>query len=190
MSLYGNNSSERVGFISINDKDCYAHNSSTDLTFCVLPEQFRSIKSAIENLLKLPIFTIRDFEDMDVVLHGSEEHFNIHCTKLQNKWQLTYSHEGNFQVKELGDGDVKAMLNVINAVTSMGIVGDLSIEQAMFSLTIDKLSKCPKIYNFYKVGDQVYVGEDGKDIKFEINGSFVPMFFQILRSYIADGKLL
>ena len=190
ISLYKNNARERVDFFYLDSERSFVKNDAVGLTFGITSNDFASILNAISSLLELNVFSIHSCEDIDFTLPNADEHFNLHDAKGQNKWQLTYSKDGNFQVKELTEERFNTVLNFLNTIKSINVLSDIPEERKIFSMTVDKLSKEPKVFNFYKNADHLYVEEDGKRVKFEINASFVPMIFQMLRSNVSEGRLL
>jgi hypothetical protein len=188
ITLYGGNASERVDFLSSGEGLFFAENAAVDMFFFVEREKIFKIIDMARDLLKYQFFHALKCEDINVVLVASDEHFNFHDLKNQDKWQFTYSKKGKLLVREISKEYVNSMLEVLNQVESIGIVQDFYEEDKQFTITFSDGPDNSKTFNFYKVDEKLFVGIDGQGIKFEIKNSFCPMFFHILRSHAAKSE--
>ena len=87
------------------------------------------------------------------------------------------------------------MINFLKNTESITILDDLKENKETFekflSIKITKDSTKITIVNIYRYGDRVFAEINDQQTKFEINSSFIPALFHILRSNVSDdGNLL
>jgi hypothetical protein len=184
--LYGENTSERVSFLDVNEQTCLAENDTVDLFFVIEREQLTKIMDTIEDLLKVHIFPTNSCNDISINMPG--EYFNFHSLNNQNKWQFTHSKNGELEVKEISQEDMDALLTIFTRTTSMVVSPSLFFDNKSFSVTFNEFSDNPQVFSFYRKGDQLFVGTDDQDIKFEITSSFEAKLFHSVRRHSRRSK--
>ncbi|MDR2603330.1 MAG: hypothetical protein LBC11_02095 [Puniceicoccales bacterium] len=184
--LYGENTSERVSFLNVNEQTCLAENDAVDLFFVIEREQLTKIMDAIEDLLKVYIFPTKSCNDISIITPG--EYFNFHSLNNQNKWQFTYSKNGEPEVKEISQEDMDTLLTIFTKTASMVVSPLLFFDDKSFTVTFNEFSDNPQVFSFHRKGDQLFVGTDDQDIKFEIVSSFEAKLFHNIRRHSRRSK--
>jgi hypothetical protein len=182
ITLYGKNSSERVIFFAGEEDLCLVTNDMPDLSFTVSRESFAKMLEATQKLLKFRVFSLPQCGDINIALASSGEHFNFHDLKSQNKWQITYSKDGEVRVEEISVEKIDEILRMLRNVESVNVLSELYVENKSFTVAFDEGSNLAQIFNFYEDDGKVFVEPNGQGVKFEIDGSFVPAFFARLRA--------
>ncbi|MDR2776585.1 MAG: hypothetical protein LBB17_00865 [Puniceicoccales bacterium] len=184
--LYGENTSERVSFLNVNEQIYLAENDAVDLFFVVEREQLTEIMNAIEDLLKVHIFPIKSCNDISINTSG--EYFNFHSLGNQSKWQFTHSKNGELEVKEISQEDMDALLTIFEKTASMIVSPLLFFDDKSFTVTFNEFSDNPQVFSFYRKGDQLFVGTDDQNIDFEIASCFEAILFHNIRRHGSRSK--
>jgi hypothetical protein len=171
----------------MDDELCLIENDTTDLTFAMQHEKFTKLQEAVEDLLKIHVFPISRCDDISVFSCASGEHFNFHDLKSRNKWQFTYSKEGNLEVAEIPAEQMNVMLDFLKTTESIAILSELPENHKSFVLTINELSDDAQIFNFYEYDGRLFIELEGQHIKFEINNCFIVPFFHFLQTNIPQA---
>jgi hypothetical protein len=188
ISLYGEKASERVNFLDVDEQTCFVKNDAIDLFFVIEREQLVKIVDTIENLLRVHIFSLNNCNDISINTPNNGEYFNFHNPNNQNKWQFTHSQNGELKVKEISQEDIDTMLAVFTTTVSMIVAPSLLFEDKAFTVTLNEFSNDPQIFNFYRMGDQLFVGMSDRDIKFEIDSYFEAILFHNIRRYSRQSE--
>jgi hypothetical protein len=97
-------------------------------------------------------------------------------------------------VKNIDKRHAEDLINFLKNTESITILGDLKKNKETFekflSIKIAKDSTRTTIVNIYRYGDRVFAEINDQQTKFEINSSFIPALFNILRSNFSDGSSL
>ncbi|MDR2629028.1 MAG: hypothetical protein LBC30_03515 [Puniceicoccales bacterium] len=179
--LYGENTSERVSFLDVNEQTCLAENDAVDLFFIIECRQLTEVMNAIEDLLKVHIFPIKSCNDISINTFG--EYFNFHSLNNQSKWQFTHSKNGELEVKEISQEDMGALLTIFEKTASMVVSPLLFFDDKSFTVTFNEFSDNPQVFSFYRKGDQLFVGTGDQDINFEIASCFEAILFHNIRRH-------
>ncbi|MDR0742379.1 MAG: hypothetical protein LBE98_02860 [Puniceicoccales bacterium] len=184
--LYGENASERVNFLDVNEQICLAENDAVDLFFVIERKQLTEIMDAIEDLLKVHIFPIKSCNDISINTSG--EYFNFHSLNNQSKWQFTHSKNGELEVKEISQEDMDTLLTIFEKTASMIVSPLLLFDDKSFTVTFNEFSDNPQAFGFYRKGDQLFVGTDAQDVNFEIASYFEAILFHNIRKHSSRSK--
>jgi hypothetical protein len=183
--LYGENTSERVSFLNVDERTCLAENDAVDLFFVIEREQLTKIMDAIEDLLKVHIFPTKSCNDISINAAG--EYFNFHSLS-QNKWQFTHSKNGELEIKEISQEDMDTLLTIFTKTASMVVSPLLFFDDKSFTVTFNEFSDNLQVFNFYRKDGQLFVGTDDQDVRFEIASSFEAKLFHSIRRHSHRSK--
>jgi hypothetical protein len=192
--LLGDTNVETLTFFSSDHSNAYKiSNDTSQVSFTANCNTINSISGKINDLLMIKIFDIQSCNSINFDLLGNDEQFSLNNSNSQ--WQLTHLENGKLSVKNVDKRHAEDLINFLKNIESVTILGDLKKNKETFekflSIKIAKDSTRTTIVNIYRYGDRVFAEINDQQTEFEINSSFVPVLFHILRSNFSDdGSLL
>ena len=193
IQLLGDTSVETLTFFSSDyNNTCKISNDTSQVSFTANRNTINSILEKIDDLLSVKIFDVSSCNSINFDLLGSEEQFSLNNSNSQ--WQFTHLENGKLNVKNADKRHAEDLTNFLKNTESIAIFDDLKENKETFekflSIKITKDSTKTTIVNIYRYGDRVFAEINDQQIKFEINSSFIPALFHILRSNVSDGSIL
>ena len=193
IQLLGDTSVETLTFFSSDySNTCKISNDTSQVAFIANCNTINSISEKINDLLKIKIFDVQPCNSINFDLLVSDEQFSLNNSNSQ--WQFTHLENGKLNVKNADKRHAEDLTNFLKNTESIAIFDDLKENKETFekflSIKITKDSTKTTIVNIYRYGDRVFAEINDQQTKFEINSSFIPALFHILRSNFSDGSSL
>ena len=180
-------------FSSDHSNTCKISNDTSQVSFTANYNTINSISEKINDLLSIKIFDVQPCNSINFDLLGNDEQFSLNSSNSQ--WQFTHLENGKLNVKNADKRHAEDLTNFLKNTESITILDDLKENKETFekflSIKITKDSTKTTIVNIYRYSDRVFAEINDQQTKFEINSSFIPVLFHILRSNVSDdGNLL
>ena len=193
IQLLGDTNVETLTFFSSDHSNaCKISNDTSQVSFTANYNTINSISEKINDLLSIKIFDVQPCNSINFDLLGNDEQFSLNSSNSQ--WQFTHLENGKLNVKNADKRHAEDLTNFLKNTESITILDDLKENKETFekflSIKITKDSTKTTIVNIYRYGDRVFAEINDQQTKFEINSSFIPVLFHILRSNFSDGSSL
>lgn len=193
IQLLGDTNVETLTFFSSDHSNtCKISNDTSQVSFTANYNTINSISEKINDLLSVKIFDVQPCNSINFDLLCNDEQFSLNNSNSQ--WQFTHLENGKLDVKNIDKRHAEDLINFLKNTESIAIFDDLKENKETFekflSIKITKDSTKTTIVNIYRYGDRVFAEINDQQTKFEINSSFIPALFHILRSNVSDGSIL
>ena len=194
IQLLGDTNVETLTFFSSDHSNaCKISNDTSQVSFTANYNTINSISEKINDLLSVKIFDVQPCNSINFDLLCNDEQFSLNNSNSQ--WQFTHLENGKLNVKNIDKRHAEDLTNFLKNTESITILDDLKENKETFekflSIKITKDSTKTTIVNIYRYSDRVFAEINDQQTKFEINSSFIPVLFHILRSNVSDdGNLL
>ena len=193
IQLLGDTNVETLTFFSSDHSNtCKISNDTSQVSFTANYNTINSISEKINDLLSIKIFDVQPCNSINFDLLDNDEQFSLNNSNSQ--WQFTHLENGKLNVKNADKRHAEDLTNFLKNTESITILDDLKENKETFekflSIKITKDSTKTTIVNIYRYGDRVFAEINDQQTKFEINSSFIPVLFHILRSNFSDGSSL